>query len=170
MAISISWNGTTYSFPSAGAHGYAALLTALLQSFASNAATRSTSGVGVIQFGCWDTIADTATRYLWPGFSKTDNTTSQVTMRVPAAGKISNLYVRAYSEASGGTTTLTVNKNGVPQTLSVVLPSVAGVSGADTTHSFTVAAGDRLSVSVVHGVGISAGAAGLVATLAFTAA
>lgn len=59
---------------------------------------------------------------------------------IPCAGTISNLYVNA----SGATGTITINKNGTGQTVTIVL---AANTGNDTTHSFSVAAGDRISIN-----------------------
>lgn len=67
----------------------------------------------------------------------------------PAAGTIKNLYVSADGAISGANTaTFTCRKNGVDQTVTCVVTGGVLV-GNDTTHSFTVAAGDLIAVKLV---------------------
>lgn len=67
---------------------------------------------------------------------------------VSRGGTIKNLYVKISAAlASGKTGTVTVYKNGVATTLQAVL-SVGPVDFNDTTHSFTVVAGDEVGIQV----------------------
>lgn len=62
------------------------------------------------------------------------------------SGTVSNMYVKLSGTPDGTETyTLTARKNGTNQSLSVAI-SGSNTSGNDTTHSFSVAAGDLLSV------------------------
>lgn len=68
---------------------------------------------------------------------------------MPIAGTIKNL--KAYSGGSPGvsqTYTLTLMKNNSAQTVTCTIGEGTNTA-ADTTHSFTVAAGDRVSLRVV---------------------
>ena len=67
---------------------------------------------------------------------------------VSRAGNIKNLYVKISAAlAAGKTGTVTVFKNGVATALVATL-SVGPVDFNDTTHSFTVAAGDEIGIQV----------------------
>lgn len=68
---------------------------------------------------------------------------------VPHACTVKNLYIRV-GTAPGGSDTLivTVRKNSSDQTLTVTLTGAA-TTGNDTTHTFSMAAGDILSISAV---------------------
>lgn len=74
-------------------------------------------------------------------------------IRVPYACKISNLYYNAGAAGANITYVVTVRKNGSDQTLTVTVNN-ATAQAADTTHSFTCAAGDRISVKVNTTVGV----------------
>lgn len=65
------------------------------------------------------------------------------------AGTIKNLAVFGENAPGAGETyVFTVQKNGVDQTLTVTV-SETDKAGQDTTHSFTVAVGDRVQVKLV---------------------
>lgn len=67
----------------------------------------------------------------------------------PYAGTVRNLYGRvSTAPAAGQTFTLTVMKNGAAQTLTCQFTD-AGVTANDTSNSFSVVAGDRVSMRVV---------------------
>ena len=68
---------------------------------------------------------------------------------VSRAGTIRNLYVLLDTKLLGNKNlTITVYKNGVIQTLAVSLNTPSGTSGSDTTHSFTLAAGDEVGIVI----------------------
>lgn len=73
-------------------------------------------------------------------------------MVVPKSGTIRNLYVNADSNLLDVSTVFTVRKNGADQTLTCTLDAEV-TTGNDTSHSFSVAAGDLISVKVVVGAG-----------------
>jgi hypothetical protein len=73
----------------------------------------------------------------------------------PVAGTVRNLYVQTDGPPGGAETfTYTVRKNGADQTVTCVV-SAAAITGNDTTHSFVVAAGDKLTVKLVTSGGAS---------------
>jgi hypothetical protein len=65
---------------------------------------------------------------------------------IPTAGTIKSLYVNEVDGIGTGTWTCTVNKNSVAQTLTCAV-TVAAPTNNDTAHSFTVAAGDTISMT-----------------------
>lgn len=186
MSTTISWNGTTYTLPTSGESDWAALMLLFYQSLAANAATKTTAqtltnktltaptvtgvtslGVGVLCFGNASTAADTTARYLRPFFSSAAADTTEVKIRVPAAGRVSGLYVQSSSATAGDTTVITVRKNGSDTALTCTV-AAAGTQAADATNSFTVVAGDAISVKVVSGASIATGLTNPTVTMAFT--
>lgn len=97
------------------------------------------------------------------GSSQGSATRSNVQIPIALAGTIKNFYVNTIStQSAGGTLVFTVEKNAVATsvTCSYSASHVAAVA-SDTTNSFTVAAGDLLSLKLVNnGSGTSAGLAG----------
>ena len=161
MATTADLNGTTYSIPQSGETGNGDDLTTYLVAVAS-------AGSGILQFGNSATPSGAGTTYLHPGFAPaTTSAGTEIKVRVPAAGKISNLYVQCTGGSTGGNIVLTVRANGSDTTITTTL-AAAATQGADTSHTSTVTAGTAISVKVVAGGGTSAGAANLVATLLFT--
>jgi hypothetical protein len=67
------------------------------------------------------------------------------------SGTVRNLYFAINAAEATNDITITVRKNGTDQTLTVTLTH-GSTSVSDTTHSFTVAAGDLLSVKSVSSV------------------
>lgn len=90
-------------------------------------------------------------------------TEGNVSWACPRAGTISALYVRTGGTAKVNTpaTVITVRKNGVDTTLTVTMTQTVNTTTADTTHSFTVAAGDLITVSFA-----TTGAAGVSTSIA----
>lgn len=76
-------------------------------------------------------------------------TEGNVSWACPRAGTIRNLYIRTGGTAKVNTpaTVITVRKNGVDTTLTVTMTQTVNTTTSDTTHSFTVAAGDLITVS-----------------------
>lgn len=95
--------------------------------------------------GMIDTTSLT-TQYVCPVGRQSAGTPSFSTPIVAAlAGTIKNLYVVLNAAPGVGITiTLTFLKNGVSQTLLVSITGNVATTGSDTTHSFTVAAGDSI--------------------------
>lgn len=82
-------------------------------------------------------------------------TETDVKFPCPVAGTVKALYATADGSPGGSETFVyTVRKNGVDQTLTCTT-SAAGLTSNDTTHSFTVAAGDVLSMKIVTSGGAS---------------
>lgn len=71
---------------------------------------------------------------------------------MPLAGTVKNLYVRTQTtQDAGGTLVITVRKNGSSQTLTLTIGAGATANTfSDTTHSFTIAAGDLLTIQLVN--------------------
>lgn len=68
---------------------------------------------------------------------------------VPIAGTVRNLFIQLDGPPGGADTfTFTIRKNAVDQTVVATVPGAA-LTANDITHSFTVVAGDLLSVKLV---------------------
>lgn len=96
-------------------------------------------------------------------------TTTDASSRIviPAAGTIGSLYADTDTDPASGSYVFTVTKGGVAQTLTCTLST--GVKTAhDTTHSFSVAAGDVISIRCAPGGGTPATLAALRLGLLFT--
>lgn len=169
MSSSIVFNGSTYSLPSSGDTDWAATFNALITALAAASATRATAGAAVLSFGSGSTPVNTATNFLRPGFVTAAADTTEIKLRAPFAGRVSALQVQAGVAAAGGVTTVTVRKAGTNQNLTCTFAAGA-TQGADNTNELTVAAGDQLSVSIVHGAGIGTGLTNVVATMKLTLA
>lgn len=67
----------------------------------------------------------------------------------PQAGTISNFYLNVNAAPGAALTyTVTLRKNQVNQTVTCTITGASATSCNDTTHSFTVAAGDNVSVQI----------------------
>ena len=119
----------------------------------------TSSGAGVLSITnpatynaiCSGTASATATLFLFmggaTGIACTD-TTENLSLVMATAGTIRNLRARAGTAGVGvGSGAITLRKNGVDTT--VVCTMNTGNNCNDTTHSFTVAAGDLISVKMV---------------------
>jgi hypothetical protein len=129
---------------------------------ASTAATWQTpasSGVGT--FMAWNnqaTVAASTTAYYLPYSATTSATESRVQFPAPFAGTVKNFYVCVSSasntQSATGSLVLTVRKNGAATGLTVTLAAGATFttvqSDTNAAHSFTVGAGDLLSLQVVN--------------------
>jgi len=81
-------------------------------------------------------------------------TETNAEFKVGAAGTIKNLYAKASSNV-GLATTITVRKNEVDTALTLTIGATVTTPVEDTTHSFTVAVGDTVSVASVTLAGLS---------------
>lgn len=103
-----------------------------------------------------NTVLSTATGQVFtsPGNDGTPLTVTSegaVGWVVTRAGTVRNLYVRTGTTAKVNTpaTSIVVRKNGVDTTLTIAaMTQTATTSSSDTTHSFTVVAGDVVTVSL----------------------
>lgn len=161
MSINITVDGVALPYPSAGESDTAAMQIAFARALAAAIARRPGS---MVAFSVATAPANTSTNFLRPFGSTFTADTTEVTFRVPFACTISKLYVQAASGPSGAAITLTVRKNGSNTALTCAL-AIAGTQAADTSNSVSFAAGDRLSISCVGGVGISGTATQVYATL-----
>lgn len=83
------------------------------------------------------------------GFETPDTTAALHKWTVPFAGTVISMYATSLvANGAGDTQTLTLYKNEVVTTSSIVTANndPAGTGYSDTTHTFTVAAGDRLAL------------------------
>jgi uncharacterized cupredoxin-like copper-binding protein len=106
------------------------------------------------------TVSSAATNYfsLGGGTAAGNATEANRQTMVPIAGTARNLYVATSStQSAGGSLVFTVRKNGADTALTLTIPaSTAAGTFSDTTNSFSVAAGDKLSLKVANGTGTSA--------------
>lgn len=121
----------------------------------------------VLQFGNNAGPTDTSTRFFDPGYTLQVPTTNEVKTRINFAGKVSQLRLRARTGPVTQGYNVTVRKNGVDQSITFLVGAGA-TSQADTTHSFTVVAGDDISVKIVGVSGITGGGADIVVTMELT--
>lgn len=108
----------------------------------------------------------TGTVYSSPGNDGTAlsiATEGNVSFPITRAGTIRNLYVRTggTAQVNTPTTVVTVRKNGVDTTVTLTMTQTVNTTTSDTTHSFTVAAGDLITVSFA-----TTGAAGVSTSIA----
>jgi hypothetical protein len=100
---------------------------------------------------CSGTASATATLFLFMGGASAipcTDTTENLKLVVATAGTIRNLRVKAGTAGVGvGSGAMTIRKNGVDTTVTCTCNS--GNNCSDTTHSFTVVAGDQLSIKMV---------------------
>lgn len=68
---------------------------------------------------------------------------------IPTAGTISSLYVRLDANMATSSQVFTLYLNGAPTALTCTVASGAATAN-DTTHTITIAAGDRVSVEMVN--------------------
>jgi hypothetical protein len=128
-------------------------LTPAVSQQAAPMAIGRTYGVGVIAgSGGADTVAGSTTSFYTFGGSATDNTTETAKqLPMPQAGTIKAFYFQGGVQPVGGDLVITVRKNAASTTLTVtcVTNTTCGVI-ADTTHTFSVVAGDLLSLQVAN--------------------
>jgi hypothetical protein len=109
----------------------------------------------VLLWGDSSVGTSTTQRFLEPGYTANTAPVSPVAIAMPKAGTVRNLRVVHNAAGTGASNiTYTVRKNGVATALTAVVANTA-TSGSDVTHSFTVAAGDTLDVSVDKSASLS---------------
>jgi hypothetical protein len=141
---------------------------------ASDAATKSyvdsTSGGGVLYFGNEDTPGSASEVALDPGFgARTAPVVSgpYPSIAAPRAGKLSKLYITAFTGPGTSGIDFTVYVDGNPTAITCEL-AASGTSASDLSHSVSVTEGQKITVHGKGRGGISAGAAEVAATLLFT--
>jgi hypothetical protein len=122
-------------------------------SAAQDAATKTyvdarTAG-GVLLFAASQAGTTTGDKFLPIGAPYTSELSAEALGQIPVpfSGTVKNLHVQYENGSTVSTNrTFTVRQNGVDSSLTCV---VSSATGSDTTHSFSVSAGDLISVKVV---------------------
>jgi len=120
-----------------------------------------TTDTAVLYWGNSSVANSTASRILDPGYgNRTAPLTSGTSiqrMRIARAGTLRNLFVLHNNPGgSGAAITYTVRVNGTPTIITVGVASTSA-SGADTTNSVVVAAGDIVDIEVTKAAVAGAG-------------
>lgn len=122
-------------------------------------------GGSAIVFGTGDTTTAATAVYFGPGYIATSIAT-EIQMPVTRPATIRNLRVQVAGAGTGAqTVTFTVRKNGVDTALTCTIGNTSTGLTSDTTHSFTVVAGDLLSVSILKAAGVAAGQTNVIASM-----
>jgi len=122
-------------------------------------------GGAPIVFGANDMTTVATAVFLAPGYQATAGA-GEIKVAITRAGTIRNLRVQiATAGVDTQTVTFTVRKNGVDTTLTCTKANDAAGAASDTTHSFTVVAGDLLSISVTKAAVVTSGQVGVTATI-----
>lgn len=111
----------------------------------------ATSGTGVLGYSA-SAVTVTANTYFFPvvGGSLPSTTETNVDTEAPVASTIQNLYVSLSSAlGTGNAAVFTYRKNASDQTLTCTISGASATSCNDTTHAFSVAAGDLITIKVV---------------------
>ena len=110
----------------------------------------------LLVFGVAGAVGAGATVYPLPGSGTAAEAAAELKIPVARTGTIRNLYVKMVTAPAGAVVdTITVRKGGADQTL-ICTVTAAATTGNDTTHSFSVVAGNELSVKYVAGAGSTA--------------
>jgi hypothetical protein len=98
------------------------------------------------------TVSLSTTNYFGPGDTTTTATETNARTAIQFAATVSNFYLRtSSSQPATGSLVFTVLKNGSATAITFTIGASAGAAlYSDTTHSFTVAAGDEISIQVVN--------------------
>jgi hypothetical protein len=128
--------------------------------------TKLNNTSAVLYWGNNNISTTTTARFLNPGFITSAAGTTTVRLRMPRTGTIKSLYIYHGTAGVGGNVTYTVRKNGTNQTLTCTLAASA-TTAADTTNSFTVAAGDLIDVTVTKAAAITTSPLNITATVEF---
>lgn len=138
---------TAFSWTKQSGAGTAAAVLALAMEFVDDNGVYATILPSIVN----SSASASTTQYLGPYGATFDNAEKRGAIPIPAAGTISNLTVCNRTSPTANAT-WTVNKNGVGSalTITVVAADAAGCY-IDSTHSFSVAAGDYVGYAVVTG-------------------
>jgi hypothetical protein len=109
-------------------------------------------GGGVLYVNFHATVAQNTTTYIAPGYGTADTTAANRAIYASSAGTVAGLIVSIYQAPVGCSATVTVQKGGVDQALTVTIPDgTSSTTFSDTTHSFAVVAGDTIGIKVATG-------------------
>ncbi len=113
---------------------------------------------GVNLYGANNISAGADTRYLTPGYDTTTAGLTAIGWIATRPGTMKNMRVRHNAAAGNGNNVVyTLVVNGVASTLTVTLATNAVGNGSDTTHSVSIAAGDRIEVTAAKAATIGSG-------------
>lgn len=133
----------------------------------SGSGTTGWIGVGgaLLVFGTGDTTTVATAVFLAPGYVTTAPAT-EVQLASTRPGTVRNLYIQAsVAGVDAATDTYTVRKNGVDTALTTTLGNTATGQASDLIHSFTVATGDLVSVSVTKTAVVTSGQGQVIASM-----
>lgn len=121
------------------------------------------SGQDSLIFGAGSVMASTRTRYLYAGYSDRQAELTPVQVASPRTGTVQRLYV-FHNVLGGGANPITyrVRVNNVATLINVVLAANA-FSGADTTNTAPVTAGQPIDIVVTKAVTLGASPDNIVA-------
>lgn len=144
---------TNYGYvkPSSGSSGWDAKINSNYDSIDSDLAAAEAKIKLVISGGASAPATAGSTLYsTLTGEALTGQAVSGVNTRsvCPVAGTVGSFYVKAGTNTLNGSTVFTVRKNGADQTVTATITAGSTAVFSDTTHTFTVAAGDQLEVKV----------------------
>jgi len=123
-------------------------------------------GGGPVVFGIGDAGTVATALYFAPGFTTATAGATELQINLPRPGTVRNLRVHVTGAGTdAATVTYTVRKNGVDTTLLTTLGNTATGNAVDTTHTFTVVAGDLLSISITKSGAVTAGQTNVTATV-----
>jgi len=119
----------------------------------------------ILSWGASGVSGTTTTRYLFPNYQDSLAGTAAIQIEVPKGTRLRNLRIRHNTTAGNGNNIVyTLRVNGVASALTVTIPSTT-TAAQDTTHSVTVAAGDRLDIGVTKAASIGTSPSGVTVTL-----
>lgn len=118
-------------------------------------------------FGNDSVGSDPSARFLDPGYGTNSTApTVGISIIVPRAGTLRNLFVRHHAAtSSANTVTYTVQLNGVDTLLIAILAANAVATAGNIVDTIAVAQGDRITVKVTKSGSIGAGALKAVASM-----
>lgn len=129
--------------------GFGAIPESSVTNLVSDLAAKATTAQATTQllWGISGAFVGATTYYAVPGIAALN--TTEYRFVVPHGATVKNLYARVGTAPGAGQgVAITVRKNGSDQTLTCTITDT-NTSANDTTHSFSVAAGDDISIKAV---------------------
>jgi hypothetical protein len=131
--------------------------------------TGSTGWIGIggsgMVFGVGDTLLLATALFFAPGYQVAASA-AELQYPVSRPATIRNLYVQVTGAGTGAATvTFTVRKNGADQTLLTTISNTATGVVNDVVNSFTVVAGDLISISITKSGAVAAGQTNVIASV-----
>lgn len=111
----------------------------------------------VLVFGATSVTGSTTTRFLYPSVGGARAAAASVTalgLDLPIAGTLRRLRIRHNTPTGSGTITYTVMVNGVASALTIGV-GAGTASGANTTDTVSVVAGDLITVRVTKALALT---------------